>query len=322
MVLDCLGNQRRTYHYFKDKYCLDLLDHVLASMPSQAISLHELRQSQWAKFLHRPLMKSVIAGCGDGMLRRDQLNMAWDPEQYVFNLTLGSWRADERYWQQTARKGSSLVLQLNFERRHNRVYQQLLALSALSQYGRAHFNAKAGVHGYSGHPVNCERGFTMSWVRIDLDLERGECLIEEVQNDWLRNCERLAKRFKDCLEKNKVELVERSAPQFKGHYREFIDYVNDFLKPYRAIWAEASLAAAIDFLRAEIGSVDIFYHSAEYGARLKGIRGDLPPRSLYTSLPEKFGFRLTSEAPGFLMSDSFSRRCMKAIKQPVSFYRL
>jgi len=322
MVLDCLGNHRRTFRYFKDKYCLDLLDGELAAAPGEAIALRELRKSRWAKFLHRPLLKSLIAGCGDGMLRRAQLSTVWGEESMNFNLTLGSWRQQDRYWQQTTRKGSSLVLQLNFDRRHNCAYQRLLELSALSKYGRSHFNAKAGVHGRSGHPVNCARGFTMSWVRMDLDLDRGECLIEEVQNDWLRNCEGLARGFEKYLGNNKTELVERRWPQFRGHYREFIRYVNETLKPYRAIWAEVSLAAALEFLRTEIGDVDIYYHSADSGARLKGIREYLPPRSLYTSLPEKFGFQLTDEVPAFLLNDSFSRRCIKAITVPVKFYRL
>lgn len=322
MVLDCLGNQRRTYHYFKDKYCLDLLDYELAQRPNEAVAVRDLRSGRWAKFLHRPLLKSVIADCGDGVLHREQLSTVWVPEQLVFNLTLGGWRQEDRYWQQTSRKGSSLVLQLNFDQRHNRVYQQLLELSAMSKYGRSNFNAKAGVHGYSGHPVNCTRGFTMSWVRLDLDLDRGECLIEEVQNDWLRNCEGLCRRFEDYLQKNKLKALENGSPQFKGHYREFIGYVKDFLKPYRAIWAEASLAAVIELLRGEVGGVDIFYHSADSGARLKGIKDYLPPKSLYSSLPEKFGFQLTDKVPEFLKSDSFSRRCIKAIKKPVRFYRL
>ena len=322
MVLDCLGSDRRTYHYFKDKYCLDLLDRVLAETSCGALTLSQLRRGRWAKLLHRPLLKPILAACGDGMLRREQLNTVWDSNAVAFNLTLGSWRQDDRYWQQTSRKGSSLVLQLNFDRRHNCAYQQLLELSALNKYRRARFNAKAGLHGSSGHPVNRERGFTMSWVRLDLDLDRGECLIEEVQNDWLRNSQRLAKFFENFLEQGKIDIVERRSPQFKGHYREFIHYVKNILTPYQAIWAEASLAAAIEFLRTEIGNVDIYYHSADSGACLKGIKRYLPPRSLYTSLPEKFGFQLTEEAPTFLASDRFSRRCMKAINGPVLFYRL
>ncbi|MBB5210877.1 hypothetical protein [Microbulbifer hydrolyticus] len=322
MILECLGGQRRTFHYFKDKYCLDLIGNELQELPGQAMSLRDLRQGRWEKFLHKPLLKSILADCGDGMLRSEQLKAAWIPEQYAFNLTLGTWYREYRCCQQTARPGGSLVLQLNFDQRHNRAYEKLLNFSALSKYARSNFDAKASVRGFSGHPVNFVRGCTMSWVRMDMDLDRGECLIEEVQNDWLRNSEWLATHFEKCLAKNKVKAIERISPQFKGHYREFIDYVRNVLKPYRTLWAEASLAAAIDFVRAEIGSVDIFYHTADTGARLKGIKDDLPPKSLYTRLPERFGFQLTDEAPSFLQSDKFTRRCMKAIKEPVRFYRL
>ena len=322
MVLDCLGNQRRTFHYFKDKYCLDLIAEEFSTVKEEEIPLQALRQGRWAKFLHKPLLKSLLANCGSGALRREQLMSAWHAEQFVFNLSLGKWYRSCRCCQQTARPGGSLVLQLNFEQRHNRVYEQLLDLSALERRERSHFNAKVGVQGYSGHPVNRERGYTMSWVRLDLDLDRGECLIEEVQNDWLRHAARLAKFFKESLRKDRVVALEASNPQFRGQYEEFVRYEHEVLKPYRGIWAEASLAAVMEFLRTEIGALKIYYHTADSGARLKGIKRYLPPKSLYSSLPEKFGFKLTEQVPNMLLSNRVSRRCIKAIQEPVMFYRL
>ena len=61
------------------------------------------------------------------------------------------------------------------------------------------------------------------------------------------------------------------------------------------------LAATIWFLREEIGISRIYYHTHEYGAQLKRIRWGLPPRSLYTSLPRRFCFERTEEAPEFLV---------------------
>lgn len=162
----------------------------------------------------------------------------------------------------------------------------------------------------------------MSWVRLDLDLDSGECLIEEIQNDWLRNSEWQAKDFEKYLRENKEAKLEDYYPQFKGHYRDFIRYARDILKSYRSIWAEASLAAAIEFIWKELGEMAIYHHSADTGAVLKGIKGTRPPKSLYSSLPEKFGFQITEDAPAFLKSDGFTRRCMKAMKVPVRFYRL
>ncbi|WP_226704131.1 hypothetical protein [Microbulbifer elongatus] len=322
MVLDCLGNHRRTYRYFKDKYCLDLIAEEFSVAKEDEMPLHALRQGRWAKFLHKPLLKSLLADCGSGKLRLDQLVSVYHPKQYVFNLSLGKWYRSCRCCQQTSRPGGSLVLQLNFERRHNRVYEQLLDLSFLDEYERQHFNAKVDIDGYSGHPVNRVRGYTMSWVRLDLDLDRGECLIEEVQNDWLRDAARLAKFFTVSLRKERVAALEASNPQFRGQYEEFVRYENEVLKPYRGIWAEASLAAVLEFLRKEVGSLDIYYHTADSGARLKGIKNYFPPKSLYSSLPEKFGFQLTEQVPDMLKSNRVTRRCLKAIKEPVKFYRL
>ncbi|MFV8782168.1 hypothetical protein ACNKU7_07070 [Microbulbifer sp. SA54] len=286
------------------------------------MTLRELREGRWAKLLHRPALKAVIADCGDGLLHREQLRTEWKPDEYVFNISFGRWDSGCRCCQQSARRQPSLVLQINFDRRHNRTYQQLLNQAVLRNDGYQSFNVKAGIDGYSGHPVNFSRGFTMAWVRLDLDLDSGECLIEEVQNDWLRNSEWQAKEFEKYLTENKEEKLEDYYPQFMGHYREFIRYARDVLKSYRAVWAEASLAAALEFIWKELGDLAIYCHSAETGAVLKGIRGSQPPRSLYSSLPEKFGFQLTEDAPVFLKNHRFARRCMKAMQVPVRFYRL
>ncbi len=42
---------------------------------------------------------------------------------------------------------------------------------------------------YTGHPIHKTRN-SIAWARIDLDYLTGEVLIEEIQNDWLRQAKR------------------------------------------------------------------------------------------------------------------------------------
>jgi hypothetical protein len=51
----------------------------------------------------------------------------------------------------------------------------------------------------------------------------------------------------------------------------------------------------------EIGIGKIYYHTFNFGCRIKRIAGSKPPVSLYTKLPDRFCFKKTNQAPGFLM---------------------
>ena len=125
---------------------------------------------------------------------------------------------------------------------------------------------------YHGHPSlkSGDRG-TLAWVRLDLDFDTNEVLIEEIQCDWIR----------------RVKSAQRFGYSFYGDYDEsdLNAYVSDVLEPYAKVWQEAMLAATIDFVRNELGLKHVYYHSFENGARLKHIEGNKPPRSLYTQLP-------------------------------------
>ena len=39
------------------------------------------------------------------------------------------------------------------------------------------------------HPVASGGELTLAWSRIDLDLDRGEALVEEIQSDWVRDAQ-------------------------------------------------------------------------------------------------------------------------------------
>ena len=80
------------------------------------------------------------------------------------------------------------------------------------------------------------------------------------------------------------------------------------------------LTAAIRFLVEEIGIHSIFYHSFTTGAAIKRIRGQLPPKSLYTSLPRQFCFEPVAEAPSFIANHRRVRKALRKIKNPQWFY--
>jgi hypothetical protein len=73
------------------------------------------------------------------------------------------------------------------------------------------------------------------------------------------------------------------------------------------------LTAALDFLHREIGIHRVFYHTFETGRAFKGIYRD-PPRSLYTTLPRRFCFQPTREAPRMLMESKAWQRKASAFR--------
>ena len=169
---------------------------------------------------------------------------------------------------------------------------------------------KAGDRRYFRH--------TMAWVRMDVDFQTDEVLIEEVQTDWLRdakgylwNLEWYVKNNRDRLRKLVVD----------GKVDAAVNYVKKTLAPYFKMWDEAALTAAINFVVDELGIGRIYYHTFETGNVLKKIRYSYPPRSLYTDLPRKFCFKLTDEAPTMLVESKVVKRKLKRVKQP-RWYRL
>ena len=98
-------------------------------------------------------------------------------------------------------------------------------------------------------------------------------------------------------------------------------YIAVELKPYVDCWDEAILSAAISFIRDELGIGKIYYHTPDSGAKMKKIDVTFPPRSLYTDLPRRFGFRKTEEVPQFLRTEKSFKRVYKRIR-PVTLHRL
>ncbi len=286
-IIAMMPDERTVFRYYPDRYAIMLLEYAM----TEGVSISQLKSSRFAKLLNRPAIKNVVAQCGNGYLTPAELALAWPVQTQNYVLTLGLWgqrKPGHRGWYQTSRAGTNLVLQLNFDRGHDGAYKKLA-----QQYGDTKFF-------YDGHPINKKGRNTLSWARIDLDLDSGEALIEELQNDWLRNA---------YDELSYVQKSKKINPAIKTKLKR---YVNDNLEPHAKTWSEAMLSATLFFLVKEIGIKKIWIHDFETGNRLKQIKWSKPPRSLYTSLPKKFCFEKVKQAPSFL-HQSFNRKLRKRI---------
>ncbi|MDA7945990.1 MAG: hypothetical protein MPJ78_00775 [Hyphomicrobiaceae bacterium] len=292
-IIACLPRGRTLFYYFPDRYAIYLLSRYLG----EGRAVAEVKSSSFAKLLQRPTLKSIVGKKGDGHLSTDDLGAAWAVEPECYLLTLGSWGPEKRnrwshYYHQTSRPGANLVLQLNFSSRHNRSYR------ALIKPGRA------APFQTSVHPI-ARRGFhTLAWARLDVDLDTGEALIEEVQTDWLRYAQS-AKRRADTWHTDPEMRRALETIYFNGvdiDVKALQTYVDEVLRVHLRVWDEAMLTAVFEFLLDELGVRRIYYHDYDCGRRLKSIAGSGPPRSVYSRLPSRFCFAKVSEAPEFLMS--------------------
>lgn len=287
-IIACLPSERTMFHYYPDMYCSLILSYVLGA----GRKIRWLKGTSFGQLLKRPAMKQAMRKVGGGELTPDLL--PWpsandEPQKFV--LTLGRWGFDHGR-EQTTRTGYNLVLQLNLPGCHDRKLQQML--------GGFDFNEDYD------HPTRPDKS-TLSWARIDVDLDKGEALIEEIQTDWIR------------------EAIDCADPEFwSADYREGNNmpsaeatqqYMTEVLEPYRQLWAEATLSAAIWFIRHELGIRRIYYHSWAGGIEFKNIYG-APPKHLYEDLPKRFGFSKTRQPPSLVMTERRVRRLANRLKYP------
>lgn len=293
-VIACLPREKTGYRYFKDYFALQLLDYFAGQ---GGVAIERVRCSPFARLLNKPVIRPLLAMCGDGRIEPWRIQAQWQEPSLPFLLTVGIWGApDEWSWQQTSRPGYNLVLRLNFTRAHDTWFDKLLRPLRFTSF-----------NDYSGHPVlrDGERSYfreTLAWARLDFDLDSGEALIEEIQTDWVRS----------ALDVYRDESGDDSATKALKRYVEGV------LQPYARLWDQAMLSAAIFFIRRELGLRRIFYHTWDSGNALKNINADFfaPPRSLYTSLPKQFCFQPTDEAPCFLRDRKTQKRLRKAKVTP------
>ena len=301
-----LSKERTLYPYCRDYYAVQLLRIAL----NRHRSIQSLKRSNFAKLLSRSSITPLLQNCGNGRLDSDLLVSYWQEPGTTYLVTVGVWGSKSDRYAQTSRPGSNLVLRLNFNYQHDRLLQKLIRPN------------RDGVFNYWEHPVlqRGDRSYyreTLAWARLDLDLDRGEVLIEEIQSDWARDVDRLQRWLNRCDTDEHVmrcyafETTAASA-------RRYLKFVEPLLKE----WSQAMLAATVDFINRELGLKQIWYHSWEVGNYLKRIKGDyLPPRSLYTALPKQFCFEQTDQLPGLLRDRRTIKRLRRGKIAPL-FYKL
>ncbi|TQV71807.1 hypothetical protein FKG94_19380 [Exilibacterium tricleocarpae] len=300
-IVHCLAGERTLYHYYKDHYAVCLLQRHMNG--AGAVRLSALKKTRFGKLLDKPVLKALLSHCGDGTLTADALSGAWPQDSQVYVLTLDTWGHDKAYgYHQVSRPGANLVLQMNFSNRHDQAYR----------YGVA---ADVNLFQYHCHPISTRR-LTLGWARIDLDLVTDEALIEEIQTDWLRQIHYLSRECQMAARAGEIHF------DFFGT-RVYVDRATDYLRElaeHSKLWHEALLNAAIGFLVDEVGIGRIYYHSFDTGAVLKGLRGDKPPKSLYSSLPRQFCFESVDQGPVFIRQDKKAGRRLRKVARPRWFY--
>ena len=288
-IVNGLRRKRWRFYYGPDVYAYQLLTYLV----DLGVSFPEIRRSSFARLLDRPVIKARLAQFGQRQITPAQWR-SWRPaEPLCYLLTLDGWgEAASRYAQddQTSRPGYNLVLQLNFSNQHNRPYEKLIEPTHFHPYE------------YDSHPIAAKPRLTMSWVRIDLANDLSHALIEEVQNDWLRRASNgKTCRWRYVCEGGRWQWIREhcNGGTVSAERRE--RYYEETLRPHRALWAEASLCAAIKLLYEEIGVRRIYYHTFTGGNLMKGIDAQRrPPRSLYGQLPRQFCFNKTQNCPAIL----------------------
>jgi len=303
-IIACLPKERTLFRYARNDYALMLLSRAVG----KGMRISELKQSSFGRLLNKPVVQNLLSEMGGGYLSGDLLNYVYVKERQNFLLTVGRWNDERSRYNQTTRNGANLVLQMNFNSGHDQAFNHFV-----DEDERWYFES-------CGHPVllQGERTYyrnTLAWVRLDIDFDTNEVLIEEIQNDWLRDARHWWK--------NKLEDAKQARKTLdkKCMLRAAKGYMEKNLADYYRLWDEAALTAAINFIVDELGISTLYYHTFDTGNVLKGLRYSQPPRSLYTDLPNKFCFQLTDEVPKLFGKSIAAKRKLRRAQNPY-WYRL
>ncbi len=305
-VMECLPSGRTLFRYSKDDYAFLLL----RLLCGRERSIHKLRQTMARQLLEKPAVKPYLAACANGVLEPDALpEGCFSTDVRCYRLSLAVWGGLRKRWRhdQVSRRGASLVLQLNLNRRQTEKLHACYTSQSADPF-----------HNYY-HPARSGEFPTLAWARLDFDLETGEALIEELQTDLLRDLKWFAEEASEARSNGKKSF-ETSRAIFDTA-RVLKLWETDFAAERRH-WQEAMMSAAIHFLASEIGITRIFYHTEESGSYLKRIRGRRPPKSLYTELPRRFCFDETDEIPQLLAGERDWSRRVRAAKEPLRFFKM
>jgi len=124
--------------------------------------------------------------------------------------------------------------------------------------------------GLAFHP-NSPKHNTLGWARLDISLETNEVLIEEVQNDWLRDVKYYQRQLK---------LADKQDQKYWLHdYEAWWSKYTEVVWVYMKMWDELILSATLWFIRDELGIENVWYHSFDSSNYYKQVsRYSQPPQ--------------------------------------------
>lgn len=311
-ILACLPKGKTLFAYERDHYCVMLARWLVEA----GWSARDIRASRFGRVLEKPRLKQLLKDRGRLELAADDFVWLVPEQPNQWRLTAGSWGSVESFqYFQITRPGRNLVLQLNFPHAHNAAMAELLTPAVSKQFSNTY------------HP-HSRRENTLAWARLDVDLESGSALIEEIQSDWVRRVRHRSvypRSLHNWLRRNRGDA---KLPELKKFARSLRRYRFEVMEPLARDWQEVMLAATLHFLVDELGVRDIYMHEFKSGNRLKCIDENyrVPPRSIYTALPKKFCFQTRNPAPGFLERPVRDRRKSGKLKiadmNDLAFWRL
>ena len=285
-LVACLPKGRTLFYYGRDQFASKLLSYLIAS----GQDLSALKRGRYKPLFDKPVLREFFAGKGGLVADQNELAHLCVPNITPWRLTVDRWgdMDVDWKWNQTSRKGYNLVLQLNFSNQHNAAFNRDVGACVNDLFH------------YRSHPVS-KTSRTMAWARLDVDIETGEVMIEEIQTDYIRIFNRFANAPKiGSYHMKRLCDKHRKAYAKQGSLQSTLKTYRDKYLTDTKFWDEIMLAATIDFCVRELACKSLFMHQFESGACLKHIDGRKPPRSLYTKLPRKFCFEATEQSPSFL----------------------
>lgn len=281
-LLSLLPAGRTLFTYGKDWYAVSLLE-----MGLRRSGPEKIRQTSLGRLFDKPQVRTWMGKLGKKDFTGDDLALLWPEETETYRLTADLFDG----WAQTTRRGKdawNLVLQLNLN-------------GGDADWMERKFPGRDDdPFEWCCHPIHRGRHRTLAWARIDLDWDTGEALIEEIQNDRLREVAARVKQIRD----RGLKSIRLGGVEVEASF--VLRYWEERLRFSRRWWDEAMLCAAIRFIVHELGLRKIYYHSPLSGARLKRVRD--APVSLYSDLPRRFCFEKTAELPAFVGGMRAKRR--------------
>lgn len=162
------------------------------------------------------------------------------------------------------------------------------------------FNNINKVSASSNHPhANNQLG----WARIEISPDKEYMLVDEIQIDHMNAVYQLKYLKKPELVKVKEALKSR----YNLNDLEFEELLNEYFNIFKDFPNIASIA--VEKFARQNGIKRIFWHTYESGVRLKG---NDPPKSLYTTTPKEHFYLPSGEKPFGLEGEFFSKEAKRA----------